>query len=95
MMTLDHLKDRDAGKIGTPERDRYEFDLRMEMIGEMIKKVRKERDLTQEQLGNLVGVGKSQELERNAKNVRVKTILKIFNALKADNVAGASSSSQY
>lgn len=38
MMTLNQLKDRDIGKIGTPERDRYEFDLRMELIGEMIKK---------------------------------------------------------
>lgn len=46
MMTLDQLKDRDIGKIGTPEREKYEFDLRMELLGEMIKSVRKERNLT-------------------------------------------------
>ena len=85
MMTLDQMKDRDIGKIGTVERDRYEFDLRMEVLGKMIKSVRKERKLTQEQLGELIGVQKSQisKLERSAKNVTIETILKVFNALKA------------
>lgn len=46
-MTLDQLQDRGIGKIGTPERDKYEFDLRMELLGEMIKSGRKERNLTQ------------------------------------------------
>mgnify|MGYP001950396392 FL=1 len=86
MMTLDELKDRDIGKIGSPERDKYEFDLKMEVLGDMIKSVRKERHLTQEQLGELVGVQKSQisKLERNTKNVTIETILKVFNALKAN-----------
>ncbi len=86
MMTLDQLKDRDIGKIGTPERDTYEFDLKLEILGNMIKSVRKERHLTQEQLGNLVGVQKSQisKLESNTKNVTIETILKVFNALKAN-----------
>ena len=84
-MTLDELKDRDIGKIGTPERDKYEFDLRMELLGKMIKSVRKERKLTQE-LGELIGVQKSQisKLERNTKNVTIETILKVFRALKAN-----------
>jgi len=86
MMTLDQMKDRHIGKIGTADRDRYEFDLRMEVLGEMIKSVRKERKLTQEQLGELIGVQKSQisKLERSAKNVTIETILKVFNALKAN-----------
>ncbi|MBO6495627.1 MAG: helix-turn-helix transcriptional regulator [Roseivirga sp.] len=86
MMTLDELKDRDLGKVGTPERDEYEFDLKMEVLGDMIKTVRKERHLTQEQLGQLIGVQKSQisKLERNTKNVTIETILKVFNALKAN-----------
>ena len=85
-MTLDQLKDRDIGKVGTIERDRYEFDLRMELLGEMIKSVRKKRKLTQEQLGELIGVQKSQisKLERNTKNVTIETILKVFRALKAN-----------
>ncbi|RUA29163.1 MAG: transcriptional regulator [Bacteroidetes bacterium] len=86
MMTLDELKDRDIGKIGSPERDQYEFELKMEVLGEMIKSVRKERHLTQEQLGMLIGVQKSQisKLERNTKNVTIETILKVFSALKAN-----------
>ena len=86
MLTLDQMKDKDIGKIGTPDRDKYEFDLRMEILGEMIKSVRKERKLTQEQLGELIGVQKSQisNLERSAKNVTIETILKVFNALKAN-----------
>ncbi len=86
MMTLDQLKDKDLGKVGTSERDKYEFDLRMELLGEMIKSVRKERNLTQEQLGKLIGVQKSQisKLESNTKNVTIETILKVFRALKAN-----------
>src|SRR5690606_30498750 len=86
MMTLEDLKERDMGKVGTPERDQYEFDLKMEILGEMIKSVRKERNLTQEQLGDLIGVKKSQisKLERSTKNVTIGTILKVFNALKAN-----------
>jgi DNA-binding XRE family transcriptional regulator len=86
MMTLDQMKDKDIGKIGTIERDKYEFELRMEVLGDMIKSVRKERNLTQEQLGELIGVQKSQisKLERNTKNVTIETILKVFKALKAN-----------
>ncbi|MGY5846552.1 helix-turn-helix domain-containing protein [Salegentibacter sp. HM20] len=86
MMTLDQMKDEHLGKEGSPNRDKYEFDLKLEILGEMIKSVRKERQLTQEQLGELVGVQKSQisKLERNAKNVTVETILKVFHALKAN-----------
>lgn len=86
MMTLDQMKDNDIGKVGTPERDKYEFELRMEVLGDMIKSVRKERNLTQEQLGELIGVQKSQisKLERNTKNVTIETILKVFRALKTN-----------
>ncbi len=86
MMTLEELKDNHLGKIGTPERDAYEFELKVELLGEMIKSVRKERNLTQEQLGELVGVNKSQisKLERNTKNVTIGTILKVFRAMRTN-----------
>lgn len=84
-MTLDDLKDRDIGRVGTLDRDQYEFDLRLDLLGNMIRSVRKERRLTQTQLGERIGVQKSQisKLERNARNVTVETILKVFNALQA------------
>ena len=83
-MTFDEMKDKYIGKKGTPERDAYELELKVEVLGEMIKKVRQEKHMTQEELGELVGVNKSQisKLERNTKNVTIATILKIFRALK-------------
>ena len=68
------------------ERAEYEMELKVDILGEMIKSVRKERHLTQEQLGKLVGVNKSQisKLERNIKNVTIETILKVFRALKTN-----------
>ena len=86
LTSFDQLKDKHIGKVGTKERDKYEFDLKVEILGEMIKSVRKERNLTQEQLGELIGVQKSQisKLERNTKNVTIETILKVFRALKAN-----------
>jgi len=83
---LSEAEDLLIGVKGTPERDEYEFELKTELIGDMIKKVRKERKLTQEQLGELVGVKKAQisRLENNTRNVTVETIIKIFNAMKAE-----------
>lgn len=58
----------------------------MEVLGDMIKTVRKERHLTQEPLRQLIEVQKSRisKPERNTKNVTIETILKVFNALKAN-----------
>ncbi len=86
MKSLNQIKDKYIGKQGTPNRDKYEMELKVEVLGEMIKAVRKERHLTQEQLGNLIGVQKSQisKLERNTRNVTIETILKVFRALRAN-----------
>jgi DNA-binding XRE family transcriptional regulator len=86
MMSLDQMKDMHLGKKGTIERDEYEMELKVEILGEMIRTVRKENHLTQEQLGQLVGVNKSQisKLEKNTKNVTIETILRVFRALKTN-----------
>ena len=83
--SLDEVKDRYIGVKSTPEREEFEFELRLDVLGEMIKSARKERNLTQEELGKLVGVQKSQisKLEKNASNVTIHTILKVFTALRA------------
>jgi DNA-binding XRE family transcriptional regulator len=83
--SLDQLKDKHLGKIGTERRDKYEYELRLDLLGEIIKQTRKERHLTQSQLGKLIGVQKSQisRIENNAKNVTIETILRVFRALKA------------
>ncbi|MBN2175882.1 MAG: helix-turn-helix transcriptional regulator [Bacteroidales bacterium] len=83
--TLDEVQDSLIGKVGTPERDLFEYELQMDLIGKAIKQTRKERNLTQEQLGKLIGVQKAQisRLENNASNVTMDTLLKVFTALKA------------
>ena len=83
--TLNQLTDEIIGKTGTPARDRFEHDLQMDLIGNAIKQTRKERNLTQEELGKLIGVQKAQisKLEKNAGNVTLETVIKVFTALKA------------
>jgi HTH-type transcriptional regulator / antitoxin HipB len=85
LYTLDEIKDEFIGKPGTTRRDLYEQELQMDLLGQVIKKVRLERKLTQEQLGKLIGVQKAQisKLENNTTNVTMDTILKVFAALKA------------
>lgn len=84
--SLEEMKDEFIGKVGTKERDEYEYELRMDVLGKMIKAARQERNLTQEQLGELVGVQKSQisKLESSANSATIDTILKVFRALKAE-----------
>lgn len=81
---LSELKDKTLGKVGTSKRDRYEQELRVEILAEQIKKLRIKRNLTQEQLGEIVGVQRAQisKLENNTGNVTISTLLKIFTALK-------------
>lgn len=84
-VSLDSMIDKYIGEMGTPKRDAFEQELRIELLGNAIKQARKERNLTQEQLGELVGVQKAQisKIENSAKNARIETILKVFEALGA------------
>lgn len=84
--SLSEMKDKYIGKVGTPERDDYEYELNMDVLGRMIKAARQERNLTQEELGKLVGVQKAQisKLESSTNSATIDTILKVFKALKAD-----------
>ncbi len=81
---LSELEDEFIGNVGSPERDLYEYDLKMEILGELIRETRKKRNLTQSELGELIGVKKStiSKLERQAKNVTIDTLIRVFNALK-------------
>lgn len=85
MFSFDQIKDEFIGETGTVKRTLYEQELQMEMIGDLIKKVRLERNMTQEELGKLIGVQRAQisKLENNTTNVTVETILRVFSALKA------------
>lgn len=85
MFTLEQIKDEFIGEIGNKKRTQYEQELQLELLGEMIRTVRLEQNLTQEELGKLIGVQRAQisKLENNTTNVTMGTILKVFGALKA------------
>ena len=83
--SLEQLTDKYIGEKGTPKRDEFENELRLDLIGDAIKKARKERHLTQEQLGELVGVKKAQisKIENSTTDARFSTIMKVFKVLGA------------
>ena len=83
--SLDEVQDQLIGKVGTANRDKFEYELKMDLIGKAIKQTRQERNMTQEELGKLIGVQKAQisRLESNASNVTMDTLMKVFTALKA------------
>lgn len=80
---IDTLTDEIVGNKGTPARDQFEYELRMDGIGFMIREARKRRKMSQEELGRLVGVQKAQisKIENNTKAFRLVTILRVMDAL--------------
>ena len=84
-VSLDTMINKHIGKRGTKKRESFESELKIELLGHAIKQARQERNLTQEQLGELVGVQKAQisKLENSITNARFETILKVFTALGA------------
>jgi DNA-binding XRE family transcriptional regulator len=82
--SLDEVKNKFLGKKGTSKRDEYENELRLDLLGETIRQIRIQKNLTQEQLGLLVSVQKAQisKIENNFKDARISTILKVFDALQ-------------
>ena len=58
----------------------------MDVLGRMIRTVRLDRKITQEQLGKFIGVQKSQisKLESSTNSATIDTIIKVFKALKAE-----------
>ncbi len=83
----DKLIDDVWGKVGTPERDAMEAQLKEEMqayfVGEAIKKARLKQNLTQEELGERVGVKRSQicKLESGKSSITLSTMSRVFKAL--------------
>jgi len=84
-VSLDTMIDKHVGMVGTKRRDSFEYELKLELSGSAIKEARTHQNLTQEQLGQMVGVQKAQisKLENNFTNARFDTVIKVFNALNA------------
>ncbi len=83
---FDETLDRDLGPAGTPKRD--DFERRVDeavhayRLGEAIKQARLSKNLTQQQLGERIGVQKAQisRLERG-KSISLSNITRIFKAM--------------
>lgn len=86
LYTLEESLDKHFGKIGTPRRDEFEKSVEDAVhayqIGEAIKAERMKQNLTQEELGERIGVKKAQisKLERGY-SITIPTMSRIFRAL--------------
>lgn len=86
LYSFDEIQDEIIGKKGTPERDSYEQELQEELyayhIGEAIKKARLSQNMTQEELGEKIGVQRSQisRLEKG-RSISLSSMSRVFKAL--------------
>lgn len=86
LYSFDEMLDKHIGETGTPERDRFEMDVDAAVhaynIGETIRKARLEQNLTQEELGERVGIKKAQisRIEKGC-SITIPTMSRIFRAL--------------
>ena len=84
---LSVIVDEVGGEKGTPERDAMEAQLKEELqayyVGEAIKKARLKQNLTQEELGERIGVKRSQicKLENGKSSMTLSTLSRVFKAL--------------
>ena len=80
--TMEEVEDRFIGKKGTPEREKFDAEYEEFLIGETIKQARKNKQLTQEQLGELIGVKKSRISKiENGENLSFGAVLRLFRAM--------------
>lgn len=92
LYSFDEIQDEIIGVKGTPERDRYEQELQEELhayrIGEAIKKIRLSQNMTQEQLGEKIGVQRAQisRLEKG-KSISLSSMSRVFKALGVTTAA--------
>ncbi len=86
LYSYDELKNEVLGEVGTPSRDEYEKEVDEALyayrIGEAIKQARLQQNLTQEELGEKLGVKKAQisRLERGY-SITIPTMCRVFKAL--------------
>mgnify|MGYP003624161181 FL=1 len=73
------IKDTVYGKKGTERRDGLERDFESFKIGLLLRKAREEKNLTQEQLGELVDKKRTyiSRVENNGSNLTLKTLYEI------------------
>lgn len=80
--TLEEIEDEFVGKKSTPRRNKYEADLNSFFIGDAIRQAREAKNLTQEELGKLMGVKRAQVSKiESGKSISFSTIVRAFKAM--------------
>ena len=79
IQTLDQIKSKYYGEIGTPERDRLENELEALRIGHKIKTAREALNLTQEQLAERVDKKRPfiSKIENDGENITLRTLFDV------------------
>lgn len=91
MYTLENIKDKYIGKKGSPKRDKYETDLNAFLMGEAIKEARLKKQLTQQQLSERSGIGRTAiSRVENGKDCSLSTISRICRAIGIKTEIGLS-----
>lgn len=80
--TQEEMLDRTLGVKGTIVRDEYDAKVDDYLVGLAIRRAREAQNLTQQQLGERIGVERSRicSIERGT-NLRLSTLRRIFSAL--------------
>jgi len=80
IMTLDEIKSKYYGNLGTKKRDQLEDGYEDFKLGALIYAARQERGLTQQELAEKIGSTKSyiSKIENDIKEVRLSTLKKII-----------------
>lgn len=75
----DHL-DKEYGKRGTAKREKYERGFETFKLGVMLQELRKQKNMTQEQLAEKCGTTKTyiSRIENDASDIRLSTLLRII-----------------
>lgn len=84
----EELKNKTYGSKGSKEREQYEEDLKIELIGDFLRKLRKQKNLTQKQLAELMKIDKSyiSKIENNLKETKFGTMQRYVEALKVSKM---------
>ncbi len=75
----DHL-DSQYGKMGTPDRVKYEAEFETFKLGAMIQELRNEKGLTQQELADKCGTTRNyiSRIENDASDIRLSTLMRII-----------------
>ena len=77
--SLDQLKDKYYGEVGTPERDRIDRELEALRIGFKIRTAREQQSLTQEEVARRINKKRTfiSKVENDGENITLKTLFEI------------------